>query len=344
MLPSVVPPPDAVKPEQEESKYPAQMEQPDAVKQYEEAQEEYRQTHQEIQPDEKADMGSLINDPFGDSKAEPDDKQDNQDSSPDINSLVTDPFGDAKDSDDAPPDITSLVTDPFGEAKDTSDYQREGRRESQEQDTRPDIDNLVTDPFGDMKGKDEMDDEVEPDRNKPEPMDDAPPEGGFADIVGYREPDDNALPQVTPNQKAMESNYINAVEIERKPSEGEEGVNPKEIEWFGRNKNMLDMETGIHRIEPMSEEGVDSLAITKRTDADTSGAISAGALNIEAKDGKVMANAEPQVRRTQRPTRQRDDVNNLLHGKKRGGRGGRRRKDEDDDEPQEINLVIEGLR
>ena len=86
------------------------------------------------------------------------------------------------------------------------------------------------------------------------------------------------------------------MELKAKP--GQEGTAPQQVEWVAYNRNVLDLETGEHHIEPLSQEHLKSLKVTRRGQSATDGKVSAGALNIEAKGESLVAEVKPRTRKT----------------------------------------------
>ena len=102
----------------------------------------------------------------------------------------------------------------------------------------------------------------------------------------------------------------------------------------------MDLETGVHKIEPVSKEHLDTLNITQRTRRPTESKVVAGALNIESKSGDLFAEADIQHNITPKQQATGED-DGLLRGNNRGrGRGGRRRRDDEEDGNKKINMVF----
>lgn len=104
------------------------------------------------------------------------------------------------------------------------------------------------------------------------------------------------------------------------------------VRWIGDNHNSLNLETSEHRVVPLNNEHLQSLAITKTGQSQETGPkeLESGALSVRRNGPGVRANYG----------KGGGPGDGLLRSRRRRG-GGRKRKDTDEnDREQEINLVI----
>ena len=143
--------------------------------------------------------------------------------------------------------------------------------------------------------------------------------------------------QRKPRPRIPDSDLGPGFQVELKAKPGQEGTAPQQVEWVAFNRNVLDLETGEHHIEPLSQEHLKSLKVTRRGQSATDRKISAGALNIEAKGESLVAEVKPRTRKIQI---QPDEDGGIMFSKRQRRAGGRRRRKDEEDRPTEINLVI----
>ena len=71
-------------------------------------------------------------------------------------------------------------------------------------------------------------------------------------------------------------------------------MDPHEVEWQSVVRNRLDLVTGEHRSEPVTDDNVRSVRVTRRTQASTDGQdLVAGNLRVQSKGGQIVPTSIP---------------------------------------------------
>ena len=82
------------------------------------------------------------------------------------------------------------------------------------------------------------------------------------------------------------------LEIKKQPNEPD----PEIVEWESLNRNVVDLATGEHRIEPIDNKQLETLHVTARSNARVNSELEAGALDVQVEGGDIRANADERTK------------------------------------------------
>ena len=139
-----------------------------------------------------------------------------------------------------------------------------------------------------------------------------------------RHPPPNPPVRPRPRLRLDDDPGIAVVEIKKSAGAYDD---PEQIEWESYNLNTLNVDTGVHTVEPVADDQDETvqektLRVTDRTAGNTEGTYGAGAVEMVSKEGDLSAYIEPHELDARPPSP--DDVlkGNSIELKKREGEEG----------------------
>lgn len=109
--------------------------------------------------------------------------------------------------------------------------------------------------------------------------------------------------------------------------EAADGKYPEELEWVSVPHNNWNVPTDTHTVTPLTDDAVKSLEVTKWADEPINRTVGAGTLNIQTKDGVVLAKSKS---RNRKPDLTDTEVSDIIESNRRYTRGKRRKAEEED--------------